>query len=417
MASYDPAQVRAAQVTPRFSVLARTGVDVATLGTWDADLLHEPRVLVPVDVQAYVVPAAGAEPALALPGPLSPGHGTDAAVVDGPPPFTAGTPRPAGIHLSWAMPDALQRGRLQDPRQGSGGGLGMGALPDRWAVLRVLAAAAPAAGTPPTAIRGWLLDAAAGAARGLATGAGGVPLPQDPARPLTPGELTGTAGGSLTWTGSYDAAYSRFAWHDPLDDLTADPQLGGTLPGGAFGGTATYVVVGWYSTAALDPLDGVRTTDSLAERLAGLGWRLITGGGDEGASREGTLGRLADLDVTVASRLDPAAAVARTASRPAGQPAEPAVPPSRTARARRRPWPRTSRRCRPTRRSARPAWPARRPAGSPAPGRAWRHPRCCTAPCSACRCPGSRSPGTRSRPTCGLTRPRSGSWPATTWTT
>ena len=63
--AYDPAQVRAAQVTPRFSVLARTGVDVPTLGTWDANLLHEPRVLVPVDVQAYVVPATGAEPALA----------------------------------------------------------------------------------------------------------------------------------------------------------------------------------------------------------------------------------------------------------------------------------------------------------------------------------------------------------------
>jgi len=149
--AYDPAQVRAAQVTPRFSVLARTGVDVATLGTWDANLLHEPRVLVPVDVQAYVVPATGAEPALALPGPLSPGHGSDLAVVDGPPPFTAGTPRPAGVHLSWAMPDSLQRGRLQDPRQGSGGGLSMGALPDRWAVLRVLAAAAPVAGGAPTA--------------------------------------------------------------------------------------------------------------------------------------------------------------------------------------------------------------------------------------------------------------------------
>jgi hypothetical protein len=104
MASYDPAQVRAAQITPRFSVLARTGLDVATLGTWDADLLHEPRVLVPVDVQAYVVPAAGAEPALALPGPLSPGHGTDPAVIDGPPPFTAGTPRPAGVHLSGPCP-------------------------------------------------------------------------------------------------------------------------------------------------------------------------------------------------------------------------------------------------------------------------------------------------------------------------
>jgi hypothetical protein len=320
MAAYDPAQVRAAQVTPRFSVLARTGLDVASLGTWDAGLLHEPRVLVPVDVQAYVVPAAGAEPVLALPGPLSPGHGSDPAVVDGPPPFTAGAPRPAGVHLSWAMPDALQRGRLQDPRQGSGGGLGMAALPDRWAVLRVLAAAAPAAGTPPTAIRGWLLDAAAGAARDLATGTTGAPLPQDPARQLAPDELTGTAGGSLTWTGSYDAAYSRFAWYDPLDDLTADPQLGGTLPGGAFGGTATYVVVGWFSTAALDPLDGVRTTDSLAERLAGLGWRLITGGGDEGSEREGTLGRLADLGVPVASRLDTAATTAKIAPRLADQP-------------------------------------------------------------------------------------------------
>ena len=318
--AYDPAQVRAAQVTPRFSVLARTGVDVATLGTWDANLLHEPRVLVPVDVQAYVVPAAGAEPALALPGPLSPGHGSDPAVVDGPPPFTAGIPRPAGIHLSWAMPDSLQRGRLQDPRQGSGGGLSMGALPDRWAVLRVLAAAAPAAGSAPTAVRGWLLDAAAGVARDLASGAESAPLAQDPARQLAPGELTGTAGGSLTWTGGYDAAYSRFAWHDPLDDLATDPQLGGTLPGGAFDGTAAYVIVGWYSTGSLDPLDGVRTTDSLAERLAGLGWRLITGGGDEGAEREGTLGRLADLGVTVASRLDPAAASAQVTLRPADRP-------------------------------------------------------------------------------------------------
>ena len=187
----------------------------------------------------------------------------------------------------------------------------MGALPDRWAVLRVLAATAPVAGTPPTAIRGWLLDAAAGVARDLATGASGTPLEQDPARPLASSELTGTAGGSLTWTGSYDAAYSRFAWHDPLDDLAADPQLGGTLPGGAFAGSATYVVVGWYSTADLDPLDGVRTTDSLAERLAGLSWRLITGGGDEGAERAGTLGRLADLGVTVGSRLDPATTIAR----------------------------------------------------------------------------------------------------------
>ena len=317
MAAYDPAQVRAAQVTSRFSVLARTGLDVAALGTWDTDLLHEPRVLVPVDVQAYVVPAAGAEPVLALPGPLSPGHTTDEDVVDGPPPFTPGAPRPAGVHLSWAMPDALQRGRLQTA-----------AKQRRWArhgrVARPL-------GRAPGSRRGRARrEHPAHGDQGLAAGRGGRRRPrpgqrghgtlltQDPARQLAPGELTGTAGGSLTWTGSYDAAYSRFAWHDPLDDLAADPLLGGTLPGGAFAGSATYVVVGWYSTASLDPLDGVRTTDSLAERLAGLGWRLITGGGDEGAARAGTLGRLADLGVTVASRLDPVAGTAGASAAAAG---------------------------------------------------------------------------------------------------
>lgn len=304
MAGYDPGRMTQAQTTARFSVLARTSLDVPAIATWDPGLLREPRVLVPVDLQALVVAPGDTEPAVLLPGPLSPGSAADATAIDGPEPFTAGPPRPAGVHLSWAMPDALLRGTLQDPRERSGGGLDMPALPDRWAVLRLLAAQSPAAGTAPVVATGWLIDAAAGVVRDLAGGADGPPLPLGAARLLTPAELTGSAGGTLTWTGGYDAAFGRFAWHDPLDDLTSDVTLGGQLPGGPVAGSATYLVVGWWSSPGLDPLDGVRTEGGLAERTGELGWRLVSGGGTEQLDRLGSLQRLADLGVTVASRLD-----------------------------------------------------------------------------------------------------------------
>jgi len=296
--AYDPELVLKAQTTLRYSALARTDTDVPTLRTWDPDLLRESRVLVPVDVQALVVPPGG-EPVVALPGPLTPGFETDPTVVDGPPPHAPGTPRPPGVHLQWALPDALLRGRLQDPRGRGGGGLDLPPLADRWAVLRLLAAAQGRQ----VHVRGWLLDSAAGVVRDLADGASGPPLPLPPARVLAPAELTGTAGGSLTWTGAYDASFGRFAWHDPLDDLDADATLGGALPGGPAAAAATYLVVGWWSAPDLDPLDGVRTAGGLAETTKELRWRIADGGGAEHTDRQGPLQRLADLGVTVGERL------------------------------------------------------------------------------------------------------------------
>ena len=296
--AYDPQQMAQAQTTLRYSVLARTDTDVATLATWDPDLLRESRVLVPVDLQALVV-GPGGQPAVQLPGPLTPGFADDPTVVDGPAPLGPPVSRQPGVHLQWALPDSLLRGTLQDPRGRTGGGLDLAALPDRWAVLRLAAAAQGRQ----VHLRGWLVDAAAGVVRDLASGPDGTPLPLPPARPLAPAELTGTAGGSLTWTGAYDASFGRFAWHDPLDDLDADPTLGGALPGGPAGKALTYLVVGWWSLADLDPLDGVRTDGGLAERTESLGWRIVTGGGAEPAERQGPLERLADLGVTVGERL------------------------------------------------------------------------------------------------------------------
>jgi hypothetical protein len=310
---YDPEQVARLQTSDRWSAATRTRLDANAaemIATWDPDLLREPRVLVPVDVQALVVSPKGLD-TLVLPGPLTPGVPDEAAAVDGPVPFADASARPPGVHLHWAMPDALLRGRLRDPRGEPGGGLGLAALPDRWAVVRLLA---PAEGdrTVPVHVRGWLLDAATSTVRDLATGTDGPPLPgTGSGRSLAPAELTGTAGGTLTWTGAYDACFARFAWHDPLDDLLADPELGGALPGGPEAGAASYLVVGWWSLPDLDPLDGVRTEGGLAERVAELGWRIADGGGREHLVAAGARDRAGDLGIPIATRFDRGAPRAR----------------------------------------------------------------------------------------------------------
>lgn len=290
MSRYDPRKFAAAEAKEAFSFVSRVGLDVEVMERWDVDLLREPRVCVPIDVQALVVPAgdpAGSE-GVRLVGPLSPGQ--DAAGVAahdrlaGPAPFAAAQPRDPGVHLHWAMPDALLAGTLADPTAtpatpaggptAAGGGLGLPALPDRWLVLRLTA---PASGTA-IAHRGWVLDAGTGrvwplgAWTGDAAGPGAIEIPGTAAVP--PDGLTGTAGGTLTWTAGYDAAASRFAVHDPLDDLAADAELGGTLPGGPAGERATYLVLGWWSRPDLDPLDEIRSGKALSRRLDGLGWRL-----------------------------------------------------------------------------------------------------------------------------------------------
>jgi hypothetical protein len=314
--TYDPELVARMQISNSWSALTRADIDLESGVTWDRDLLREPRVLVPIDVQAYVATGDGpAESMMRMPSVLSPGAPAGIGVLAGPPPFDPGSPRSAGVHLHWALPDSLLRGTFLDrdrPRDASaapatgpttqGGGLGLPPLPDRWAVLRLVAAA----DATRIAVRGWVLDAANATAWELPSYPSGAqipPRPGDPPPPAVPREgLTGTAGGTLTWTGGYDASFGRFAWHDPLDDLRDDPTLGGALPGGAAGARASYLIVGWWSDAELDPLDRVRTEGGLTERLNTLGWRLLPGGGTEAQEREGTASRGATVGLAAAQR-------------------------------------------------------------------------------------------------------------------
>jgi hypothetical protein len=291
MARIDPERLSAAIRSKRFLALDRAGADIEAIATWDDRLLRDMRLLVPIDVQALFVPREGGEPMVRLPMLLA-GEGADTESAM-PPTFEAGTPRARGVHLHWAMPDALLRGRLEQRDPGSANRLGLPPLPDRWVVLRIVL---PRGGREP-AVRGWVLEADRAVAVPLEEWGEGSAASQQAMRAgvrVEPDELTGTVGGSVTWAGVYDAVLNRFAFHDPLDDL---PSAGRTVDGGA----ATYVVAGWWSDPAADPLDAARSSASFAELLDGLRWRLL---GDRGESRSGQLQRSSKSELRKALGLE-----------------------------------------------------------------------------------------------------------------
>jgi len=276
----DPGLVREAVRGKRFLAADRAALDLGEIVTWDRYLLRESRLLVPMDVQALYVPPDDTEPMLRLPMLVanvgaSPVSDPEAGLPD---PFDAGQPRPAGVHLHWAMPDALLRGTLTDRNDAGANRLGLPALPDRFVVLRIVL---PNGAADPV-LTGWVIEAdravavplavwAEGNAAAASATAAGAPIPRK--------DLTGTVGGGLAWASVYDAVLNRFAFHDPLSDIAV------VAPQGVDGDSAAYLVAGWWSEAALDPLDAARSDASLHELLERLRWRLMVEWGDEGAAR------------------------------------------------------------------------------------------------------------------------------------
>jgi hypothetical protein len=262
MTGFDPERLREALASPRWTALTRAGLDASSIATWDPQLLRETRVLVPIDVEALYVPASSQEPMVRLPFALTEPDNQPAAAM--PDPFDPGSPREPGVHLHWAMPDALLRGTLAAQPEGATNRLGLAALPDRWLVLRLLA---PNGATQASA-RGWVLCADRGTVVELADWQGEQALPGAKRRTIAPQELTGSVGGSAQWASTYDAVRDRFAFHDPLDDLAT------VAPNGVAGEQIGYVVAGWWSRPELDPLDAARTDASLHDHLDRMGWHL-----------------------------------------------------------------------------------------------------------------------------------------------
>ena len=232
----------------RFSKVARAEVSAATAASWDSSLARDPALLVPVALQALVVPRGG-QVEHALVGSVIPeGKGKSEDAPDASPrPFSDGTARAPGVYLRIALPDGLMHGTVAE-----GGELELPRLPDRWAVLRLDSGAANKRRLHARVMQSdhRVVD----------------DLPQfregrhKPGQAYIPPELlTAAVGGDLAWTTVFDSAQNRFSL---FDDLGGRPV---TAP-------LTYVVVGWYSRPHCDPLHPSSSQPAFDELLRELGW-------------------------------------------------------------------------------------------------------------------------------------------------
>lgn len=243
----DPQLLSTAVFDARWSSLTRARLDVGTVSTWDPSLARDPRILIPIDVQAYVVTEGTDEPTVDV-----------AGTPDDPVPFAPGQPRPPGVHLHWAMPDALLRGE-----DDGDGGLTMPPLPDRWVVVRTLL---PLGGSR-ALVHGWVIDARSAVVTPLDQFDGTAPADAS-GHGSTLDVLDGVSGGSALWTSSYAASTRRFAVHDSLSDLASLTQV---APSGLLA-HADYTVAGWWTDRESDPLEGATGPAALDARLTDLGW-------------------------------------------------------------------------------------------------------------------------------------------------
>jgi len=223
----------------------------------DPTLGRIPRVLVPIQVDALVLREARAGFADCRMADPDPAGGRQDLL---PLPFADhAEPRPAGVHLHWAVPDALTRTRPTAPPapDGTAPVAALPAIPDRWLVVRLALGATP----DHRGLAAWVMETsgAVPVVRALAdwheSGVGAAPGR----------EPTALGPGDLAWAAYYDNVVNRLGFHDPLDD-------------GALGPLA-YLVCGWYGDPRLDPLadPAITSLSAFYGRLAELGWSLPGG--------------------------------------------------------------------------------------------------------------------------------------------
>ena len=212
MSNVDPEILSKLVFEPRWTAATKLDLDAGVVGTWDEHLVRDVRLLVPIDVQALVVGAGTTETMVRLPSALNDPSGQGAGF---PAAFDGGSKRPPGVHLHWAVPDALLRGQLAAGTDSNR--LSLPPLPDRWVVLRLLTPV----GATQVVVRGWVLEAE----RAVQVDLDDWPAASEAATPagatIATTALTGTAGGAATWSATYDSVVNRFSLHDPLDDLAA----------------------------------------------------------------------------------------------------------------------------------------------------------------------------------------------------
>lgn len=256
------------------ALAAAHGITDRMVSTWYPDLPRDPRVLVPIQVDALVVRQEGSQWALTAMQSAPTTGGTVPASSLLPGPFQPRPePRAPGIYLHWSLPDALTRGTQAAPDASALSGTSNAsassgasdanavfpAVPDRWLVVRL---------SPSTthsdrrAVKGWILQAHDQNPTKLDLD-GWIEPGKPPAGINNP--LTALGWGDLSWAGYFDNTENRLALFDDLSGVTSGPLA--------------YLVCGWYSDPALDPLGPANVT-SLSQFNAvmqKLGWALPGG--------------------------------------------------------------------------------------------------------------------------------------------
>lgn len=231
-----------------------------TSATFAPGQLPDTTLFVPIDLSAVVVGPSG-DQAVATATVLPTSGSGEAALPQLPQPFAPPFARAPGVHLHWSMPDALVRGDAGQAREGTaepGKATNLRPLPDRWLVVRMLHHV--------DGCDGFMIDSDIQRHVNLPDWGEQAPLPDGTV--LTPqghwyypGEqLTATAGGDVAWSATYDAVLDRFAFHDPLLGVPQSVVM-------------SYLVVGWWSRPALNPM--FRTFPELSHYwrlLEDLGW-------------------------------------------------------------------------------------------------------------------------------------------------
>ena len=236
---------------PTFEIAAAHHITPRTIATWSHLVPRTPRVMVPVQLDALVVRKAGDIWADCTMSPPPAGEAIVPRLSLLPAPFKElGVSRPPGVYLHWALPDALTHATTSDPATPAQ----FPAIPDRWLVIRMFPSARVA---PRRAIRGWVLRT------GEKT-----PVVVDLDAWIEPGTvhdtkapLTAAGHGDPAWSAYYDNVVNRLGFYDDLQGVASGPLA--------------YLVCGWYSDSASDPLGtNIKSLKGFDERIAELGWEL-----------------------------------------------------------------------------------------------------------------------------------------------
>jgi hypothetical protein len=239
-----------------FSVAAAHGITSRVIGTWSPHVIRNPRVLVPVQVDALVVRPQTAATKWAdcklKPRPNTPDKVTRRDILPDPFAELDGS-RPPGVYLHWALPDGLTHATA------SGDTATFPAAPDRWLILRMYPSAA---GPARRAVTGWVLRAG---------DENPIPIDLDkfiegaPSQAAIDNPFTALGKGDVSWAAYYDNVVNRLGFYDSVQGISTGPLA--------------YLVCGWYSNPTQDPLGApaVSSLTAFNAKLSELNWRIADG--------------------------------------------------------------------------------------------------------------------------------------------